>query len=184
MHEILIGLAKASILVALNQPYDFNLEKALKEYPILNDDGATFITLTNKEDNTLRGCIGSLQAHRPLYKDIIANSKSAAFNDSRFKPLTLEEFYRVNVEVSLLSKPKKINYSSIENLKSQIEPFIDGVILKQNKKHATYLPQVWEKLAKFDDFFYNLCKKANLNSNCLLDRPEIYIYQVKKYKEK
>ena len=183
MNEILIALVKAAILVALNQPENFDLPKVLSDYPELKEYGASFVTLTTP-DEQLRGCIGSLQAYRPLYKDIISNAQSAALHDPRFKPLTLDEFSHIRIEISILSEPKVLTYSDKDVLKKKIKPFQDGVVLKLNEHHATYLPQVWEELTQFDDFFSNLCQKAHLNSDCLSQHPEISIYQVKKYKEK
>jgi len=58
------------------------------------------------------------------------------------------------------------------------------VVLRYNGHHATYLPQVWEQLPNFDNFFSSLCLKANLDNDCLSAHPEISTYQVKKYKEK
>ena len=184
MNDIIIALAKAAILVALNQPEDFDLENALKAYPALEDNGAVFVTINTEPNEQLRGCIGSLEAYRPLYKDIISNAQSAALRDLRFTPLTLEELKHIKIEVSILSEPKILEYSDTDDLKKKIIPFKDGVVLRHNGNHATYLPQVWEQLPAFDDFFSSLCLKANLGKDCLLDHPEISIYQVKKYKEK
>lgn len=184
MNDALIALAKAAILVALNQPEDFDLETALKTYPVLEKNGAVFITINTGPDEQLRGCIGSLEAYRPLYKDIISNAQSAALRDPRFKPLTLEEFDKVTIEVSILSEPKPLNYNNVADLKKKIKPFEDGVVLKLNKNQATYLPQVWEDLPSFDTFFSSLCQKANLSTDCLSLHPEISTYQVKHYKEK
>ncbi|MEA2048269.1 MAG: AmmeMemoRadiSam system protein A [Campylobacterota bacterium] len=184
MTDILISLAKAAILVVLNQPDNFDLEHALKTFPILQEDGAAFITLTTEPNDRLRGCIGSLQAYRPLYKDIISNAQAAALRDPRFKPLTIEELDHIKIEVSILSEPKKIEYRDLQDLKNKITPYQDGIILKLQGNQATYLPQVWEDLPKFDAFFSSLCQKANLRSNCLSQHPEISNYQVTKYKEK
>jgi len=184
MNDIVIALAKAAILVALNQPENFDLENALKTYPALEENGAVFVTLNTEPNEQLRGCIGSLEAYRPLYKDIISNAQSAALRDPRFKPLTLKELKDIKLEVSILSKPTPLEYSNTDNLKSKIVPFEDGVVLKLDGQHATYLPQVWEQLPKFDDFFSSLCLKANLGNNCLSSHPKISTYQVKKYKEK
>ena len=184
MNDIVIALAKAAILVALHQPEDFDLENALKAYPNLEEDGAVFITINTEPNEQLRGCIGSLQAYRPLYKDIISNAQSAALRDPRFTPLTLEELSHVKIEVSILSEPKILEYTDIKDLESKIVPFQDGIVLKHNGKHATYLPQVWEQLPRFDDFFSSLCLKANVDNNCLSEHPEISTYQVEKYKEK
>ncbi len=184
MNDIIIALAKAAILVALNQPEEFDLENALKTYPDLQKNGAAFVTINTDPNEQLRGCIGSLQAYRPLYKDIISNAQSAALRDPRFTPLTLEELEHISIEVSILSEPKVLAYSDLKDLKSKVVPFQDGIVLKHNGKHATYLPQVWEQLPRFDDFFSSLCLKANLVNNCLSQHPEISTYQVKKYEEK
>ena len=183
MNDIIIALAKAAILVALNQPEDFDLENALKNYPILEEDGAAFVTINKEPNEQLRGCIGSLQAYRPLYKDIIMNAQAAALRDPRFAPLSVEELKEISIEVSILSKPQPLQYDDIDDLKSKVVPFEDGVVLKLDGKQATYLPQVWEQLPKFDDFFSSLCMKANLGSNCLSQHPEISTYRVQKYKE-
>ncbi len=184
MTDILISLAKAAILVSLNQPDTFDLEHALKTYPALQENAAVFITINKGSNEELRGCIGSLQAYRPMYKDIIANAQSAALRDPRFKPLTMDEFKDVKVEVSILSKPTILKYDDVKDLKSKITPLKDGIILKYQDKQATYLPEVWEDLPLFENFFSSLCQKANLTSDCLSLHPEISIYHATKYKEK
>lgn len=184
MNDIVIALAKAAILVALNQPEDFDLEHALKTYPSLEENGAVFVTINTEPNEQLRGCIGSLQAYRPLYKDIIHNAQAAALRDPRFLPLTVEELEHIKIEVSILSEPQILHYTDIEDLKTKIVPFQDGIVLKLDGKQATYLPQVWEQLPKFDDFFSSLCMKANLSRDCLSQHPEISTYRVKEYKEK
>ena len=184
MNDIVIALAKAAILVALNQSEDFDLENALKTYPALEENAAVFVTINTEPNEQLRGCIGSLEAYRPLYKDIISNAQSAALHDPRFIPLTLDELKHISIEVSILSEPKILEYHNVNDLKSKIVPFQDGIVLKHNGKHATYLPQVWEQLPEFDDFFSSLCLKANLENDCLSKHPEILTYNVKKYKEK
>lgn len=184
MNDIVISLAKAAILVALNQTEEFDLEHALKTYPVLNENGAVFVTINTEPNEQLRGCIGSLQAYRPLYKDIISNAQAAALRDPRFLPLAVEELKHIKIEVSILSEPKVLDYDDIEDLKSKIVPFQDGIVLKHNGKNATYLPQVWEQLPQFNDFFSSLCLKANLAKGCLSEHPEISTYTVEKYKEK
>jgi len=183
MGEIFILLAKASIAVSLGMETDFDLSQAREKYPILNENRAVFVTLRKRDNDELRGCIGSLIAHRALYKDIISNAKSSAFRDSRFKPLTKEEFKDINIEISLLSKPIKVIYKDIDDLKSKVKPNIDGVILELNNHRATYLPSVWEELSTFEQFFSYLCKKANLDKNCLERHPNISLYQATKYQE-
>ncbi len=183
MNDIVVPLAKAAILTALNQPESFDLKQALKDYPQLQKSGASFVTLNTMPHSQLRGCIGTLQAHRPLYEDIIINAQSAALRDPRFSPLKLQELKNIKIEISILSEPKLLPYTDIEDLKIKITPFKDGVVLKHGIHQATYLPQVWEQLPQFDSFFTNLCLKANLAGDCLFEHPEIYTYQVEKYQE-
>jgi len=184
MGEITIQLAKAAIAVALGLDSSFDLDQALKTYPDLRENGAAFVTLTTGADDQLRGCIGSLSAYQPLYKDIIANAQGAALRDPRFKPLSLKELDKIKIEVSILSEPKPLAYSSTKDLKTKIRPDIDGVVLEYNGYRATYLPQVWEQLPHFDSFFSSLCQKAGLPTDCLEKHPDIKTYQATKYKEK
>lgn len=153
----------------------------LKQYPTLGTHKATFVTLTLH--GQLRGCIGSLIAHRPLIDDLISNAQSAAFHDPRFSPLTLAEFHKVSIEVSLLSEPLLLEYTDTEDLKSKIRIDKDGIILRYGNNQATFLPQVWEELHDFESFFAHLGMKAGLGSNPLHYHPEIYTYQVEKIKE-
>jgi len=183
MQDILIDLAKAAILAALNQPENFDLENALEHYPELLKNGAAFVTINTRRNHQLRGCIGSLQAYRPLYKDIISNAQAAALHDPRFPPLTPEEFKEIKIEVSILSDPKPLQYSDVEDLRKKIVPMKDGIVLRYNGYQATYLPQVWEQLPSFDAFFSSLCMKAGLPGDCLTHHPEIEVYHVAKYEE-
>ncbi len=131
----------------------------------------------------LRGCIGSIIAHRPLIDDLISNAQSAAFHDPRFSPLTESEFERIRIEVSLLTHPEAVAYKDREGLSKIIRPNIDGVILRLGNQQATFLPQVWEELTDFDDFFAHLGLKAGIGHDPLSFHPEIYTYQVEKHKE-
>ena len=179
----MIEIAKDAIKEELLKKKLIDRDKLLESYPKLAQKGAVFVTLQKR--SSLRGCIGSLVAHRVLLDDLIENAKSAAFRDPRFPPLSLEEFESEDfeVEVSILSSPSELEYSDILDLKSKIRVGVDGVILKQGANQATFLPQVWEQLRDFDSFFSHLCQKANLSPSCLKSNPKIYTYQVEKIKE-
>ena len=179
MKEVLLTLARAAIKSSfMNEKVDTSF---VEEYIELQKQGASFVTLT--QDGQLRGCIGSIIAHRPLLDDIIHNAKAAAFKDPRFMPLSEEEFERTKIEVSLLTPPQPLEYEDSAELKSKIRIGIDGVILKHNDYQATFLPQVWEELSEFELFFSHLCQKAGMAQGCLALHPEIYTYQVEKVKE-
>lgn len=122
---------------------------------------ACFVTLLKEKD--LRGCVGHLNSFQELYKDVIDNSINSAFNDNRFLPLTKEDFCKTKIEISVLTDPEKINYSSTEDLLKKIVVKKDGLIIKKGYNSATFLPSVWEELPKKEDFLNHLCLKAGLN---------------------
>lgn len=156
-------------------------EILLQQYPDMRMHKATFVTLTLH--GKLRGCIGSLIAHRPLIDDLTSNAYSAAFRDPRFSPLTQSEFNEICIEVSLLSEPELVPYHDKTQLKSLIHRDVDGVILRLGNHQATFLPQVWEELSDFESFFAHLGMKAGIGSDPLSYHPDIYTYQVEKIKE-
>jgi len=178
MEELIKSIAIIAINNKLNGVKIPLKNEVAKKFPEFVLPKATFVTL--KQNGRLRGCIGSLVAHRELYDDLIYNAQSAAFNDPRFKPVTQDELDSITLEVSLLSDPVLVKYTDIKDLKSKIQIGIDGIILKFGNKQATFLPQVWEDLQDFDIFFEHLCKKAGLSGDCLNEHPEIYKYQVEK----
>lgn len=178
--SLYLMIAREAIL-SVFQNAELDVAGLTHNYPELTHPGATFVTLT--QNNRLRGCIGSLIAHRALIDDLISNARSAAFRDPRFEPLRPEEMDRIRVEVSLLTPPQKIDYSNVDELRRLIRPHVDGVILRHGNHQATFLPQVWEDLGNFDDFFAHLGYKAGMDGDPLSHYPDIYTYQVEKYKE-
>ncbi len=182
--KYLIDIAKDAIREKLEGKKIIDKEALLKAHPRLGEKGAVFVTLEKR--SSLRGCIGSLIAHRTLLDDLIENAINAAFHDPRFPPLTVEEFNSkdLTVEVSILSEPKPLAYSDIADLKSKIKVGRDGVILKLGNYQATFLPQVWEQLPTFETFFAHLCQKAGLGANCLESKPQIFIYHAQKIRDR
>jgi len=179
--KVLLKIARDAIKEQLTAQKLIDKQYLTKEYPFLLKNGAVFVTLNKNRD--LRGCIGSLVSHRTLIDDVIYNAKAAAFDDVRFLPLSQEEFDQIEIEVSVLSEPEKVSYSSIEELKSLIVPYKDGIILRHQNRQATFLPQVWEQLPEFDIFFAHLGQKAGLGADVLEHNPEIYKYRVDSYSE-
>ena len=152
----------------------------VKKFPQFVLGKATFITL--KKDGRLRGCIGSLVAYRELYNDLVINAQKAAFEDPRFKPLEESELKHTSIEISILSEAVLQKYNSIEDLKSKVRVGTDGIILKYKDKQATFLPQVWDDITNFEDFFSQLSKKGGFDISCLNDGALVYKYQVEKIK--
>ena len=153
----------------------------LPPLPELTQPGATFVTLT--QNGALRGCIGSLQAHRPLADDVAANAVAAAFRDPRFAPLTAEELARTRVEVSLLSPAKALVFRDEADALAQLQPGVDGLILSYGAHRATFLPQVWENLPDRHQFLAHLKQKAGLPADFWSPQLVLERYHVRKWKE-
>lgn len=151
------------------------------DHPDLALPGATFVTLT--QNGQLRGCIGSLQAHRRLDEDVRANAVSAAFRDPRFPPLRVEELPITRVEVSLLTVPQPMQFSNEADALRQLRPQIDGVIFSAGGRRSTFLPQVWEQLPEPRVFMAHLKQKAGLAADYWGPDVQLQRYEVRKWKE-
>lgn len=147
----------------------------------LDEQRATFVTL--KLDGALRGCIGSLEATRPLREDVRDNARAAAFRDPRFPPLTSDEFERVQIEVSVLTAPQPMNFADRSDALAQLRPGIDGVILASRGRRATFLPQVWEQLPDTEQFVRALQRKAGLAEGSWDRDTHLARYQVQAFEE-
>lgn len=121
---------------------------------------ATFVTL--EKNGQLRGCIGMLEACRPLAEDIAENSYSAAFSDPRFPSLSEDELADLSIHISILNPAQEITCSSEAELIELLRPNIDGLILDDGIHRATFLPSVWESLPNPVDFIKHLKHKAGL----------------------
>lgn len=134
----------------------------LAEYPpSLRADGASFVTLTIA--GQLRGCIGTLEAYRPLIQDVAENAANASGHDYRFKPLTREEYPHIHIEISILSAPQALVIEDEADLLRQLRPGVDGLIIAHGDKRATFLPAVWEKVPHADVFLRELKAKAGIS---------------------
>ncbi len=128
--------------------------------PELGEPRATFVTL--HLDGQLRGCIGSLEARRPLAEDVAENAFAAAFRDPRFRPVAAAEAPRLALEISVLSPPEPMHFRSEADLLAQLRPGLDGLILSDLGRRGTFLPSVWSQLPAPRDFLVHLKHKAGL----------------------
>ncbi len=126
----------------------------------LRRPGACFVTL--KKGAELRGCIGTVEAHRPLVQDISENAYAAAFQDPRFPPLRGEELAALTIHLSVLSPPRPIEFGSEQELLEKIRPGVDGLILSEGQHRGTFLPSVWEQIPERNEFLAQLKRKAGL----------------------
>lgn len=127
---------------------------------LLQEKRATFVTLHRNQK--LRGCIGILEAMRPLIEDVIFNAHAAAFRDTRFLPLAAKELEGLDIEISILSPHEEISFESEADLLSKIRPGTDGLILEDGFSHGLFLPQMWEQLPEPAEFMHHLKLKAGL----------------------
>lgn len=143
--------------------------------------GASFVTLTVADD--LRGCIGTLEAWRPLADDVAANAQAAAFSDYRFSPVTARELPSLRVEVSVLGTAEPLAAASEAEAIARLVPGRDGLILATDGRRATFLPQVWETLPDPRDFLAHLKRKAGLPADRWPASLALWRYTVRKWKE-
>ena len=181
--EILLRIARQAISNATRglplDPIDLSLNST-----ILTNKGASFVTLTKSANGELRGCIGILEARQPLILDVQEHAVAAALEDYRFSPLRFEELNEVNIEISRLTNPVELDYEQPEDLVEILRPGIDGVVLRDGRMKATFLPQVWEKLPQPEDFLTHLCAKMGAAGG-LWRRKQLVVqtYQVEEFHE-
>lgn len=144
----------------------------------LRDVRGTFVTL--EKAGQLRGCIGTLEPHRPLIADVVANAYRAGFKDPRFPPITAEEIEALTWSISILTPKQAMRFRDEPDLLSQLRPGEDGLIIQDGNRRATFLPQVWEQLPKPSAFLARLKQKAGLAPNHWSDSFQAWRYGVTK----
>ncbi|MEN8170107.1 MAG: AmmeMemoRadiSam system protein A [Pseudomonadota bacterium] len=160
--QTLLALAEAAIRHALE--HGTLLPVNPDEYEeALRQPAACFVTLQIK--GQLRGCIGSLEAHLSMVEDVVHNADAAAFSDPRFPPLHEDELAGLELDISLLTPAVEMRFNSENDLISQLQPGIDGLILEEGYRRGTFLPSVWEQLPKPEQFLQHLKLKAGLPPN-------------------
>ncbi len=157
--------------------------EALTEFevdsPILKENRGAFVTI--HKQGRLRGCIGYIQAIKPLYVTIQEMAEAAALNDHRFPPVSPEELDALDLEISVLTPLQKIKDVD------EIEVGKHGIVLKKGYHQGVFLPQVateqgWDRTT----FLNEICFKAGIHDkNCWKDEDaEIFIYSAEVFKEK
>lgn len=177
--SILLHIARA----AIENDLGVRAEMPSQAEPILHEPGASFVTLTKR--GALRGCIGTLEAYRPLGDDVAENARAAAFSDPRFPPLTADEFDDIAIEVSYLSGIEPIATDGSEAAAlAALRPRVDGIVLRYGHHRATFLPQVWDDLPEPEQFLRHLKRKARLDESFWDPSIELGRYEVQSWHEK
>jgi len=176
----LLSIAKESVdtgvkLGHASSPVISNLE------PPLSIKAASFVTL--KINKQLRGCIGSLIATRALAIDVAENAYAAAFRDTRFTPVTAAELTSLSYHISVLSTLQTVHVDSEQALLEILQPKIDGLVISDGEKRATFLPAVWNTLPDKKQFLSQLKSKAGLDKNYWSKTIKIERYSVQEFSD-
>jgi len=179
--KILLRLARQALECGVRgQPLP-PLDKASLT-PVLKNEGASFVTLTRGSD--LRGCIGALEAYQPLAEDVREHAVAAAMEDYRFPQVQEDELAGIAIEISRLTAPVPLEYTDPDDLLSKLRPNVDGVILRDGFRRATFLPQVWEKIPDKAAFLANLCYKMGASPDSWRKKHlDVFVYQVEEFHE-
>lgn len=169
------------------------LEKSVRDEPLpkinlttlpsaLQKNGASFVTLTN--NGRLRGCIGTLEANQPIAIDVQEHTVAAAFQDFRFPNIQPQELPLIQIEVSVLTPKTPLIYKNPDELINVLKPNIDGVVLQEGHRKATFLPQVWDTLQNPEEFLSHLCTKMGASKDLWREKPlTVFTYQVQIFTE-
>lgn len=148
---------------------------SVTEYPsALQHEGASFVTL--KKQGSLRGCIGTLEAHQPLVVDVAHNAYASAFRDPRFPALRNDELELLEYHLSVLTRPVPMRVESEQDLLAQLRPQVDGLVIEEGHRRGTFLPAVWEQLPDVNEFLAHLKQKAGLPTDYWSDRIKVSRY--------
>jgi uncharacterized protein len=150
--------------------------------PALKEQGASFVTLTSR--GYLRGCVGALEPYQSLAEDVSEHAVAAAFQDYRFPPVQAKELKEIKIEISYLTHPEPLKYENPDELPRLLRPDIDGVVIRDGGRRATFLPQVWEKIPDPEEFLEELCMKMGAPANLWRRKKlDVLIYQVEEFHE-
>ncbi len=148
---------------------------------VLTQLRATFTTL--RRDGRLRGCCGTLDATHPLATDVTRSAFQAAFRDPRFDPVIDDELAAIRLEVSVLSSIEPVAAGSEAELLDQLTPGVDGLVIIEGAKRATFLPTVWESLPEPRRFLAQLRVKFGLAEDYWSERLQFRRYRTTSYRE-
>jgi MEMO1 family protein len=181
--NLLLDLARQTLTCVVTNPGLAGFEVSGKTMPAkLSQTRACFVTLT--ENGELRGCIGHILPQEPLYRAVVDNARNAAIRDPRFLPVQPDETGKIKIEISVLTAPKPLPFTSPEDLLAKLHPGKDGVVLELGNRSATFLPQVWEQLPDKVEFLNRLSEKAGgAPGDWRKPGTEVLIYHVEAFKE-
>jgi len=177
----LLRIAREAIGSVVNDhlPEKLNLNTFSAE---LQANGSSFVTLS--KSGKLRGCIGALEAYQPLVLDVQDHAIAAAQQDYRFPQVSSNEVEFLKIEISYLMPLQKLEYKDTDDLISKLRPGVDGVLIRDGSRRATFLPQVWGQISDSREFLSHLCIKMCASPDLWQKKHlEVFIYQVEEFSE-
>lgn len=167
---LLIQIARRSLEEFVRNMVQYQPD--LSELPsVLREPRASFVTLTSY--GRLRGCVGNTQARWALAYDVARSAVSAASRDPRFSPVTIDELPDIRLEVTILTSPHPLHYTSFADLCAKLHPGVDGVMLAWQKHRGLLLPQVWQRIPQPPDFLKAIARKGGIPSQTLMQHPPV-----------
>ncbi|MDM8549396.1 AmmeMemoRadiSam system protein A [Desulfobacterales bacterium HSG2] len=176
----LLKLARSVIRAELIK--DSPVERPEKISPAMEEKRGCFVTLHKR--GALRGCIGTIEPVKSLISGVEDNALNAAFRDPRFPSLKADELALIDVEISVLTVPRVLEWEDGEDLKRKLIPGVHGVILSNGWQGSTFLPQVWDQLPDKQLFLEHLCQKGGMKKDCWTDRETVVkVYEAEYFSE-
>ena len=182
--RVLLRLARQTIEERLRQVVTDPVQSEDLDDPDLRQHRGVFVTLNKR--GSLRGCIGSLLGVESILDGVRRHAVNAALHDHRFPMVTGDEAEELQIDISVLTPPRNLEYKDGEDLVRKLRPHVDGVILKvPGGAGATFLPQVWDQLPVPEMFLDHLCLKAGLEKDSWRSGElTVQTYQVQHFEEK
>jgi AmmeMemoRadiSam system protein A len=183
--EFLLKLARRTMEYFLKNGRKLEVKPTDLPSPKLIEDGAAFVTLYIGKEKALRGCIGSLEAKRPIVFDVVNNAINAAFDDPRFQPVQEYELKTIKIEISVLTPAEPLKVKDADDLLKKLIPGKHGLIIQKGWNRATFLPIVWKEIPDKEQFLNELCQKAGLMPYEWKDTEEMefYTYEAEEFEE-
>lgn len=153
---------------------EFILDKKIKNHQAQNanlqEKRGAFVTL--KKKGHLRGCIGFIKPVLPLNETVIQAAIYASCRDQRFPPVTAEELNDIQIEISVLTRLKKINNPHLVKVGKH------GLFISKGNRSGLLLPQVpvenkWSR----ETFLQQACLKAGLHRDAWKQGADLYIFE-------
>lgn len=157
---------------------------SLSDYPeSLKKHRSCYVTL--KKNAKLRGCLGSIKASHPLIEDVVLNTVAAAFKDTRFTPVTVDELEYIAIELSVLDPIKQMNFAAESDLLQYLARTKCGLYIKdeQLRKRALFLPTVWTSFPDPTEFVAKLKHKAQIEPDYWGPNLKVYVFEAVEYSE-